>query len=119
MSLAEALFHSEAWYRAIYRGDEPVGFVMLYDESLRHDPPTSPILFIWRLMVSEAAQRQSVGAAALELVGRTREAGVRELRTSCVPGAGTPQPFCEQHGFVATGEVEDGENILVKMLSVS
>lgn len=76
MSLAEALFHPEAWYRAIYRGDEPVGFVMLYDESLRNDASTSPKLFLWRLMVSEAAQRQGVGAAALSSFARTREAKV-------------------------------------------
>ncbi len=30
ISLAEALFAEEAWYRAIYLDDEPVGFVMLY-----------------------------------------------------------------------------------------
>ena len=29
--LAEALFWKEAWYRAIYSDDEPVGFVMLHD----------------------------------------------------------------------------------------
>jgi len=33
VSLAEALFAPEAWYRAIYAGDEPAGFVMLFDES--------------------------------------------------------------------------------------
>jgi diamine N-acetyltransferase len=37
VSLAEALFASEAWYRAIYHAEELAGFVMLYDESLR--PP--------------------------------------------------------------------------------
>ena len=29
ISLAQALFHSQAWYRGIYRGDTAVGFVML------------------------------------------------------------------------------------------
>ena len=29
ISLAQALFAPEAWYRAIYVGDEPAGFVML------------------------------------------------------------------------------------------
>ena len=35
VSLAEALFSEEAWYRAVYVGESPAGFVMLYDESLR------------------------------------------------------------------------------------
>ncbi|NER81295.1 MAG: hypothetical protein F6K42_17360 [Leptolyngbya sp. SIO1D8] len=39
ISLAEALFAPEAWYRAIYHGETPVGFVMLYDETLRSQPP--------------------------------------------------------------------------------
>ena len=30
VSLAEALFHPEAWYRAVYADEDPVGFVMLY-----------------------------------------------------------------------------------------
>jgi diamine N-acetyltransferase len=33
VSLAQALFSPEAWYRAIYVGDAPAGFVMVYDES--------------------------------------------------------------------------------------
>jgi hypothetical protein len=33
VSLAQALFAPEAWYRAIYLDDTPVGFVMLSDES--------------------------------------------------------------------------------------
>lgn len=41
ISLAQALFSPEAWYRAIYAGDSPAGFVMLYDESLRTSPPPS------------------------------------------------------------------------------
>lgn len=35
LSVGQALFAPEAWYRAIYLHEEPVGFVMLYDESLR------------------------------------------------------------------------------------
>jgi diamine N-acetyltransferase len=34
-SLAQALFSPEAWYRAICCGEEPAGFVMLCDKSLR------------------------------------------------------------------------------------
>lgn len=33
-SLGQALFSPEAWYRAIYLAEEPVGFVMLSDQSL-------------------------------------------------------------------------------------
>lgn len=39
VSLAQALFAPEAWYRAIYVAEELAGFVMLEDESLRSPPP--------------------------------------------------------------------------------
>ena len=42
VSLAQALFSKAAWYRAIYLGDEPVGFVMLHDESLLDPPEPDP-----------------------------------------------------------------------------
>ena len=45
-SLAEALFTPEAWYRAIHRDDELVGFVMLHDESLRVPMPEKPRAFL-------------------------------------------------------------------------
>jgi diamine N-acetyltransferase len=38
VSLAQALFAPQAWYRAIHLDDEPVGFVMLEDESLLSPP---------------------------------------------------------------------------------
>lgn len=39
VSLAQALFAPAAWYLAIHLGEEPVGFVMLEDESLLSPPP--------------------------------------------------------------------------------
>ena len=35
VSLSEALFSDEAWYRAIYADEDLVGFVMLADETLK------------------------------------------------------------------------------------
>jgi hypothetical protein len=36
-----------------YSYDELVGFVMLYDEALRPQPPLAPEIALWRLMVDE------------------------------------------------------------------
>src|SRR5215471_10097864 len=66
VSLAQALFSPEAWYRAIYVDEVPAGFVMLYDESLRTVPPPHPEAALWRFMVDSRFQRQGVGTAALE-----------------------------------------------------
>jgi diamine N-acetyltransferase len=52
VSLAQALFSPDAWYRAIYADDTPAGFVMLYDESLRTNPPARPEVAIYVLASS-------------------------------------------------------------------
>lgn len=109
MSIAEAHFSPEvAWFRAIYAGDHPVGFVMLEDE------PEKQRYFLWRFMIDARYQRLGFGRRALALVVayvRTRP-GATAFGTSCVPGEGGPQPFYERLGFVDTGTEEDGERIL-------
>jgi diamine N-acetyltransferase len=44
---------------------------------------------------------------------RSTHPTLRRLVTSCVPGPGTPRPFYEWIGFVATGELDVGEEVLV------
>ena len=108
MSIAEAHFSPEvAWFRAVYAGETPVGFVMLDLEPSR--PP-----FLWRFMVDARYQGLGFGRRALEAViahVRARP-GATQLMTSCVPGEGSPCPFYERMGFVDTGIVEDGERVM-------
>lgn len=114
VSLAEALFSPEAWYRAIYAGEEPAGFVMLYDESLRPAPPERPQVGLWRFMIDEAFQGRGIGMAALKQViehARARER-FASLLVSYVPGPGCPEEFYLRAGFHHTGKVEDGEVVL-------
>ena len=114
VSLAQALFSPEAWYRAIYRDDEPVGFVMLYDESLRPSPPPAPEVGVWRLMVAEPHQGQGIGRAAMQLViAHVRSKGCfRVLELSYVPAEGGPEPFYLSLGFRNTDRVEEGERVM-------
>ncbi len=114
-SLEEAAETPEAepWYRAIYAGDVPVGFVML---SWNVPPGRPGILgpyYLWRLLIDRDHQRRGYGRAALELViGLVRADGATELLTSYQPGYGEPWPFYRGFGFVPTGEVDDGEIVL-------
>lgn len=119
MSIAQAYFHPEAWFRAVYAGDEPVGFVMLSDSSLLPDPPAELEVGLWRFMIDARHKRRGHGHAALALVVehlRRTHPTLQRIVTSCVPGPGTPRPFYESMGFVATGEVDDGEEVLVLAL---
>ena len=114
VSLAQALFAPEAWYRAIYCGEELAGFVMLADESLRSPPPAQPGVGVWRFMIDAKFQGRGVGRAALlRVIEHVRSKGLfRELELSYVPGPGCPEPFYRSLGFQPTGRVDDGEIVM-------
>lgn len=119
-SIAQAYFHPEAWFRAVYADEEPVGFVMLEDSSLLPNPPAQPEVFLWRFMIDARHKRKGYGHAALRLViddVRRRHPTLASLSTSCVPGAESPRPFYESLGFVFTGDVDDGEEVMLLSLA--
>ena len=114
VSLAQALFSEEAWYRAIYAGESPAGFVMLYDESLRVTPPPTPEVVLWRLMIDAKFQGQGIGRLALQnVIDHVRSKGLfSSLVTSYIPGPGCPERFYLRAGFKHTGKVDGGELVL-------
>lgn len=110
VSLAQALFSPEAWYRAVYRGEELVGFVMVSDEKDKQPPKEKPEIGLWRLMVDQRYQGQGIGAQIVRLVAdHARSRGYDKLFTSYVPGPDGPEKFYLGLGFMPTGEVDHGE----------
>lgn len=113
VSIAQAHFdQATAWFRAIYDGDQPVGFVMVDDN------PAIPRYTLWRFMIDHRFQRKGVGRAAIEAVlahvrGRP---GATELYTSCVDAPGGPGAFYEHLGFAYTGEMDEGERVMRRRL---
>ena len=107
-SIAEAYFHPKAWFRAIYAGGTPVGFVMLYDD------PEEGRYFLWRFMIAAEYQGKGYGRAALDrLVDYVRNRpNATELRCSYVPGEAGPGAFYAKYGFVETGELLHGETVI-------
>jgi diamine N-acetyltransferase len=100
------------WYRAIYAGDEPVGFVML-SWNVTPGPGILGPWFLWRLLIDERYQRRGYGRATLkEIVRIIRAEGGTELLTSYAQGEGEPWPFYEKLGFRPTGEIEEDEIVL-------
>lgn len=114
ISLAQALFAPEAWYRAIYLDEVPVGFVMLEDQSLLTPPPPHPEVGVWRFMVDASFQGRGIGRAALlQVIELVRRKGLfTTLQLSYVPGPGCPEPFYLSLGFRHTGRVDQGEIVL-------
>ncbi|MGQ0838057.1 GNAT family N-acetyltransferase [Actinokineospora sp.] len=114
-SLADAAATPEAnpWYRAVYSGDEPVGFVLL---SWNVPPGRAGIIgpyFLWRLLIDVHHQGHGFGRVVLtQIADVVRADGATELLTSYQPGDGEPWPFYRQFGFEPTGEIDDGEILL-------
>ncbi len=114
ISLAQALFSDEAWFRAIYADGELAGFVMLADETLKPNPPEAPKIGLWRLMIDAKYQRRGIGRHVIRMLidHVTSRPKVRQFYTSYVPAANGPAPFYLGLGFEPTGEIDDGEVVV-------
>lgn len=108
VSIAQAHFSENAWFRAIYADDMPVGFVMLY---LDQD---KPLYGVWRFMVDKGHQQKGYGGEAMRQVIEYVKSlpKARELIVSYAPGEGDPSPFYEKYGFVDTGEWMGEEKVM-------
>src|SRR4051794_31029525 len=58
---AEAHPHANPWYRAVYAGDDPVGFVMLSWDCVPRPPEIIGPWFLWKLLIDRRYQRQGFG----------------------------------------------------------
>ena len=104
VSIAEAHFEPKAWFRAIYLGEEPAGFAMVWRDPKEH------AFYLWRFMVDARFQKRGVGGRALELLlDEARADGTTEVTLSVVPGPHSAMAFYERYGFAATGEMHGGE----------
>jgi diamine N-acetyltransferase len=110
VSIAQAYFAPEAWFRAICAGDELVGFLMLYDPTLSTAPEEKEFM-LWRLMIDRRFQGRGYGHAAVEaLVAHVRSRpGADALYVSHVKDAQPLARFYGSLGFVYTGDEDDGE----------
>ncbi len=119
-SLAEAAEypHANPWFRAVYAGGQPIGFVMLSWDVEPQPPEIIGPWFLWKLLIDHRYQGKGYGREVVrqvvELVGGE---GASELLTSYVPGQGGPAGFYARLGFVPTGEVDPaGETILRRIV---
>jgi len=108
VSIAQAYFCRNAWFRAIYAGDTPVGFVMLYES------PKRGIYYLWRFMIDAKYQHQGYGRKALNLIiERVREKPkAKALTLSVVRAESSADAFYKKFGFDFTGKVEEGEHVM-------
>lgn len=102
ISIAEAYFRKEAWFRAIYADETPIGFVMLYDV------PKYGAYAIWRFMIDARYQGRGYGRRAMELVINRirRRPKAKSLTLHVVREEDGPEGFYRKFGFKLTGRIE-------------
>ncbi|MBQ5739588.1 MAG: GNAT family N-acetyltransferase [Oscillospiraceae bacterium] len=110
-SLAQAWLYREAndtFPFAIYKDDEPVGFMMLYEEL------GSRTLGIWRLMFPLEHQNKGYGSWAIgEIIKLAKESGKYDrIELDYVPSNTIAAHVYEKLGFRPTGEIDNGEIVM-------
>jgi len=119
-SFADAVRDARAMPRmwSVHHAGEVVGFVMISDGIPAAELAAGADLvgpyYLWRLLIDERHQRRGYGTAALDaIVAYLRDRpGADVLYTSVGQGEGSPQPFYERYGFVATGRIVEDELVL-------
>ena len=122
-SIAQAHFHPEAWFRAIYADNEPVGFAMLEDwTQVANAPPQlwrdAPYVSLWRFMIDHRYQKHGFGAAAIRLLiaQANSRPGAKNMLLSFVPTQNNPEGFYQRFGFERTGEMDGDEVVMSRAL---
>ena len=107
---------AKPWYRAVYAGGEPIGFVMLSWDVEPQPPDIIGPWFLWKLIVDARHQGKGYGREIVRMVAEVvRREGGTELLTSHVPGEGSPAGFYVKLGFVPTGEIDPNGEIVLSL----
>lgn len=111
VSIAEAHFYPEAWFRAIYANETPVGFLMLHDENLKDEPEEKHFYALWRIMIDAEHQNNGYASAAIQLLidHVTANPEAKRLLLTYIPGKDSAEGFYRKFGFEPTGELVHGE----------
>ena len=113
-SIAEGSVNPHAYYRGIFNDDTPVGFFMLYipnKEKMEKDDENE--FYLWRFMIAYEHQHKHYGTKVLDhIVEIAKEKGFKEMYTSCHIGEVSPYDFYLKYGFIDTGKVDEGEQVL-------
>ncbi|MDD1782888.1 GNAT family N-acetyltransferase [Enterovibrio sp. ZSDZ35] len=107
ISLAEANFMNFPWFRGIYFGNNPIGFILVNADTV------SGKFELWRFMLDKSHQSKGYGRIAVDLLklALVKEFGISSLYTSVVAGPTSPKGFYLNCGFVLTGHWVEGREV--------
>ncbi|MDP5135556.1 GNAT family N-acetyltransferase [Rheinheimera baltica] len=109
-SLVEAAYNDGHTCRAIYQGDQPVGFFMWVKE-------TPELISIWRFMVDKQFQHQGIGrkAMTLALAQIKQDTDIKQIEICYNPQNPVAKNFYGSFGFIEQGLDDEGEDMLASI----
>ena len=112
LSIAQAHFEPSAVFRAVYLGEELIGFVQW------REAETPRTVVLWRFMIDSTHQARGHGREALTLaLAQMKSSGFASVETSVVMGPASPLNFYLHQGFEEVGRTTpQGEWLLRRPL---
>ena len=118
VSIAQGHCSDNAWMRAIYLDNTPIGFIMLHIGADWADGIDCPGIFLWRFMIAKEYQGKGYGKIAMNLlIEHLRALGIPKLYTSYHLGNESPEEFYSNLGFKPTGEFYGDEPEVILLIS--
>jgi diamine N-acetyltransferase len=113
-SIAEAsVYPKNAYYRGVFVGDKPIGFIMVYIPSEGATIEQEKYFYLWRFMIAREFQHKGYGSKALDIIcDMAKKLGFDRIVTSVELIDEGPLPFYERYGFTNTGRMDEGELVL-------
>tara|TARA_B100000470_G_C19579726_1_gene297247 strand:- start:80 stop:520 length:441 start_codon:yes stop_codon:yes gene_type:complete len=110
VSIAEGNYSKSAWFKGIFNGDVPIGFVML-DLNMEENK-----CYLWRYMIDKKYQGKGYGKVALtQVIDWVKSLKIfEEIKTSYVPKKNGADGFYKNLGFIETEKLEDSNEIGMK-----
>jgi len=113
-SIAEATVHPQnAYYRAIYLDEEPIGFFMVFIPDEASIKEGDDDFFLWRFMIVPKHQGKGYGRLTLDhIMALAKQHNHKKLLTSCGMVEDGPYPFYKKYGFEENGDIIADETVL-------
>lgn len=118
VTVAQATYMPNSWLRGLWVEEDAVGLIAMIDIHADHpeiDDCTPPnVACLWRLMIDASHQGRGYGKQAMALAfAQARRWRRQTLHLSVSENEGNALAFYRRFGLEPTGQVDDGELVLI------